>query len=60
MSLLSLQNNVYGDPAWTLDSERNAYYYHSHLASEPDLNLRNEDVRKELKVCKGWHGDHNQ
>ena len=38
-----------GGPAWTWDDTRGAYYYHSHLAEQPDLNLRSEAVRRELE-----------
>lgn len=40
--------NVYGDPAWTYNSNRKAFYYHTFSEDEPDLNLRNPAVIAEL------------
>jgi len=41
--------SLYGDSAWTLDPERNEYYLHQFWPEQPDLNLRNPDVQKELQ-----------
>ncbi len=35
--------------AWTWSPERTAYYMHSFLAEQPDLNWRNPEVRAEIK-----------
>jgi len=35
----------FGGPAWTFDEATGQYYYHAFLASQPDLNWRNPDVR---------------
>jgi len=35
----------FGGPAWTLDEATGQYYYHAFLASQPDLNWRNPEVR---------------
>jgi alpha-glucosidase len=34
-----------GGGAWTFDAASGQYYYHAFLASQPDLNWRNPDVR---------------
>ncbi len=36
----------FGGPAWTFDEHTKQYYCHAFLASQPDLNWRNEDVRR--------------
>ena len=47
--------SVFGGSAWTWSDERKQYYYHQFLPSQPDLNLRNPDVRQELKeVLQFW------
>lgn len=49
--------NSAGEPAWTLDAERDEYYYHRFASSQPDLNLRNEDVKQEMKnILTFWMG----
>ena len=35
----------FGGPGWTLDERSGQYYFHNHLAEQPDLNWWNEDVR---------------
>lgn len=54
----ALPNNwlsVYGGPAWTYDNVRKECYLHQYLPEEPDLNLNNEDVKKELeKIMRFW------
>jgi alpha-glucosidase len=37
--------SLFGGPAWTLEPSTGQYYLHSFLASQPDLNWWNEDVR---------------
>ncbi|CAH1784273.1 unnamed protein product [Owenia fusiformis] len=47
--------SVHDGPAWTFDATRNQYYYHQFSADQPDLNLRNEKVLKELEdILKFW------
>ena len=36
--------------AWTWDSLREQWYYHKFHQSQPDLNLRNEEVIEKLMV----------
>jgi alpha-glucosidase len=46
-----LPNNwraVFNTPAWTYDSGRDMCYLHQFAPQQPDLNYRNEDVRKEM------------
>ena len=45
------QLSVYGGSAWEYDDLRGECYLHTFLKEQPDLNLMNEDVRKEMKVC---------
>ena len=45
-----IQKTLRGASAWTLDPDRGQYYLH-HMSKEfPELNLHNEDVKKELEV----------
>lgn len=49
--------SVYGGSAWTKDDVRGECYYHTYLPEEPDLNLNNEDVKKELEdILRFWLG----
>jgi alpha-glucosidase len=42
-------------PAWTLDEQTGQYYMHHFLAEQPDLNWRNDKVRKEIQdVMRFW------
>jgi len=54
----SLPNNwqsQFGGPAWTWDKTRRQYYLHNFLPEQPDLNLHNPELRKELlKVARFW------
>ena len=44
-----------GGIAWTLDEATGQYYYHAFLASQPDLNWRNPDVRAAMHgVLRFW------
>jgi len=47
---LIVQLNVFGEPAWTLDEDRQQFYYHAYSEDEPDLNLANPSVVAELDV----------
>jgi len=35
----------FGGPGWTFDETTGQYYFHNHLAEQPDLNWWNEEVR---------------
>ncbi|XP_033734757.1 probable maltase [Pecten maximus] len=54
----SMPNNwlsVYGGSAWEYDSERQECYLHTYLKEEPDLNLQNPDVLRELdEIFRFW------
>jgi alpha-glucosidase len=46
---------AFGGGAWTWDEGRGQYYYHAHLAEQPDLNWRNPEVREAmLDVLRFW------
>ncbi|HEY9055913.1 MAG TPA: alpha-amylase family glycosyl hydrolase, partial [Aurantimonas sp.] len=40
--------SVFGGSSWEWDSKRRQYYLHNFLASQPDLNFHNPDVRAAL------------
>jgi alpha-glucosidase len=45
----------FGGSAWTLDSQRLQYYYHSFLSEQPDLNWRNPAVVEAMHdVLRFW------
>jgi alpha-glucosidase len=47
--------SVFGGSAWTWDSGRRQYYLHHFLASQPQLNLHNEEVVEAvLEVARFW------
>ena len=47
--------SVFGGSAWEYDSTREQFYLHQFKKEQPDLNLRNEEVKKELKkVLEFW------
>jgi alpha-glucosidase len=47
--------SVFGGSAWTWDSRRRQYYLHHFLASQPQLNLHNEEVVEAvLEVARFW------
>jgi len=47
--------NFYGESAWTKDDTRNQYYLHQFLKEQPDLNLRNPEVLKEMEdILNFW------
>ena len=47
--------SYFGGPAWTWDSRREQYYLHHFLKEQPALNLRNPDVRQEIKnIAAYW------
>ena len=44
-----------GQPAWTFDEASGQYYLNHFLASQPDLNWWNEDVRDEFdRILRFW------
>ena len=47
--------SIFGGPAWEWDSRRRQYYLHNFLASQPDLNFHNPQVRQAaLDVARFW------
>jgi alpha-glucosidase len=45
----------FGGSGWQLDSNTGQYYFHSFLASQPDLNWRNAQVREAMHdVLRFW------
>ncbi len=47
--------SIFGGPAWEWDSRRRQYYLHSFLASQPDLNFHNPQVRQAaLDIARFW------
>lgn len=38
--------SIFGGSAWAWDTRRGQYYLHNFLASQPDLNFHNPDVRQ--------------
>ncbi len=47
----------FGGPGWTLDEETGQYYFHNHLAEQPDLNWWNEEVRDTFDGIFGFWSD---
>ena len=47
--------SVFGGSAWTYDAKTNQYYLHQFCPEQPDLNLRNAEVRDALNdVLTFW------
>ena len=47
--------SVFGGPAWSWDDQRQQYYLHNFLPSQPDLNVRNRAVQDALlDVARFW------
>ena len=45
----------FGPPAWTWNHRRQQYYMHQFLDCQPNLNLRNDAVKEELRrQLRGW------
>ena len=45
----------FGGPAWAMDEVTGQYYYHKYLAEQPDLNLRNPEVRDAIfQIIRFW------
>ncbi len=58
--------SVFGGPSWSRDEKTGEWYLHTFFDHQPDLNWRNEDVRKEMcgiidfwltKGVDGFRGD---
>ncbi len=47
----------FGGPAWEWVPELGQYYYHQFAVSQPDLNWKNEAVRRELFRMINWWTD---
>ncbi|XP_043839020.1 neutral and basic amino acid transport protein rBAT [Dromiciops gliroides] len=49
--------SVYGNSSWQYDELRDQCYFHQFMKEQPDLNLRNSDVREEIKeIIQFWLG----
>ena len=47
--------SVFGGPSWEWDDQRQQYYLHNFLASQPDLNFHNPEVQDALlDVVRFW------
>lgn len=44
------QVSVFGNSSWTYDEVRGQCYLHQFFKEQPDLNLRNPSVRREMTV----------
>jgi alpha-glucosidase len=45
----------FGESAWSLDPATGQYYYHAFMASQPDLNWRDEELRAAMhEVMRFW------
>jgi alpha-glucosidase len=45
----------FGGPGWTFDERTGQFYFHNHLAEQPDLNWWNEDVRTAFdEIFRFW------
>lgn len=42
------------DSTWTYDKQARAYYYHRFYDHQPDLNMDNPDVRREVQRIMGY------
>ncbi|XP_072292670.1 amino acid transporter heavy chain SLC3A1 [Eucyclogobius newberryi] len=49
--------SIFGNSSWSFDEVRGQCYYHQFLKEQPDLNLRNPNVRKEISdLIHFWLG----
>ncbi|KAE9521750.1 hypothetical protein AGLY_017850 [Aphis glycines] len=49
--------SIFGGPGWTWNDERQQFYYHQFNEKQPDFNIRNPEVHKELLDIIGfWMG----
>ncbi|WP_052247410.1 alpha-amylase family glycosyl hydrolase [Alteromonas macleodii] len=47
--------SFFGGSAWTYDTNRQQYYFHNFLSSQPDLNYHNKEVQSAvLDVLQFW------
>ena len=47
--------SLFGGPAWTLDEKTGQYYLHLFSPHQPDLNWRNEEVRRSVyEMMNRW------
>lgn len=47
--------NMFGGSAWTWHTERKQFFFHQFSSKQPDFNIRNPEVQKEiLDVMKFW------
>jgi alpha-glucosidase len=47
--------SIFGHSAWTYEASRKQYYYHDFYKQQPDLNWRDNDVRKAMyDVLRFW------
>ncbi|MGB1092417.1 MAG: alpha-amylase family glycosyl hydrolase, partial [Oceanobacter sp.] len=47
--------SCFGGPGWTFNQDRNAWYFHSFLPQQPDLNWRNPEVKAALfDIMRFW------
>jgi len=47
--------SIFGGPAWHWEGQRQQYYLHNFLTSQPDLNFHNPDVQNALlDVARFW------
>jgi len=44
------QQSLFSNSAWTWNKKREQYYLHQFDRKQPDLNYRNKDLVKEMKV----------
>jgi len=44
------QQSLFSNSAWTWNEKRGQYYLHQFDPKQPDLNYRNEELVKEMKV----------
>lgn len=48
-------NAVFGDSNWEYDEEAEAYFYHTFYPFQPDLNVANPEVQKEIhRIMHFW------
>ena len=47
--------SVFGGSAWEWEAQRNQYYLHNFLPSQPDFNFHNQEVQNWLlDTCRFW------
>ena len=52
---LYFQRSVFGGSAWKYEETRGQCYLHQFYEEQPDLNLRNDKVKQELKeIMNFW------